>query len=155
LTRNTVYAIIRKVEGIEESNMEEEKLYFTEITENEKRLINLVRTYVVPYGSLEQYLDFLVDDIVHKLMDKTIKLQAFTDVMQHERENKELSNIQILARINQFEDYLHNDERTVHKHLGNIFNDIVANLEGDLKPIEVYSRQAQIEEEEKRLDKIQ
>jgi ABC-type metal ion transport system substrate-binding protein len=135
--------------------MEEEKLYFTEITENEKRIINLIRSYVAPYGSVENYLDFLVDDIVHKFMDKTIKLQAFTDVMQHERENKELSNIQILARINQFEDYLHNDEQTVHKHLNNIFSDIIANLEGDLKPIGVYSQQEQLEEEEKILDKIQ
>lgn len=135
--------------------MEEEKLYFTEITENEKRIINLVRSFVVPYGSVEQYLDFLVDDIVHKFMDKSIRLQAYTDVMQHERDNKELSNIQILARINQFEDYLKNDETTVHNHLNKIFSDIIANLEGDLKPIEVYSKKEQLEEEEKTLDKIQ
>jgi CII-binding regulator of phage lambda lysogenization HflD len=134
--------------------MEAEKLYFTEITENEKRLINLVRTYVAPYGSVEQYMDFLVDDIVHKLMDKTIKLQAFTDVMQHERNNNKLSNLQIMARINQFENYLKNDEQTVHKHLNDIFGDIISNLEGEIKPITIYTKQDQLEEEEKRLDKI-
>jgi len=135
--------------------MEEEKLYFTEITENEKRIINLIRSYVAPYGSVEQYLDFLVDDIVHKFMEKTVKLQAFTDVMQHERDNQELSNIQLMARINQFENYLKNDESTVHNHLNKIFSDIITNLEGELKPIEVYTQQEQLEEEEKTLDKIQ
>ena len=135
--------------------MEDEKLYFTEITENEKRIINLVRTYVAPLGSVSAYLDFLVDDIVHKLMDKTIRLQAFSDVMTHERDNQELSNIQLLARINQFEDYLKNDESTVHRHLEDIFSDIVANIEGELKDIKVYSNEDRLNEEELTLDKIQ
>lgn len=135
--------------------MEDEKLYFTEITENEKRIINLVRTYVAPLGSVSAYLDFLVDDIVHKLMEKTIRLQAFSDVMTHERDNQELSNIQLLARINQFEDYLKNDESTVHKHLEDIFSDIVSNLEGDVKDIKVYSNEDRLNEEEITLDKIQ
>ena len=135
--------------------MEDEKLYFTEITENEKRIINLVRTYVAPLGSVEAYLDFLVDDIVHKLMDKTIRLQAFSDVMVHERENQELSNIQLLARINQFEDYLKNDESTVHRHLESIFSDILSNLEGEVKDIKVYSNEDKLNEEEITLDKIQ
>lgn len=135
--------------------MEDEKLYFTEITENEKRIINLVRTYVAPLGSVEAYLDFLVDDIVHKLMDKTIRLQAFSDVMVHERENPELSNIQLLARINQFEDYLKNDESTVHRHLESIFSDILSNLEGEVKDIKVYSNEDKLNEEEITLDKIQ
>ena len=135
--------------------MEDEKLYFTEITENEKRIINLVRTYVAPLGSVSAYLDFLVDDIVHKLMEKTIRLQAFSDVMTHERENQELSNIQLLARINQFEDYLKNDESTVHRHLEDIFSDIVANIEGELKDIKVYSNEDRLNEEELTLDKIQ
>lgn len=135
--------------------MEDEKLYFTEITENEKRIINLVRTYVAPLGSVSAYLDFLVDDIVHKLMDKTIRLQAFSDVMTHERDNQELSNLQLLARINQFEDYLKNDESTVHRHLEDIFSDIVANIEGELKDIKVYSNEDRLNEEELTLDKIQ
>ena len=135
--------------------MEDEKLYFTEITENEKRIINLVRTYVAPLGSVSAYLDFLVDDIVHKLMEKTIRLQAFSDVMTHERDNQELSNIQLLARINQFEDYLKNDESTVHRHLEDIFSDIVANIEGELKDIKVYSNEDRLNEEELTLDKIQ
>ena len=135
--------------------MEYEKLYFTEITENEKRIINLVRTYVAPLGSVSAYLDFLVDDIVHKLMEKTIRLQAFSDVMTHERDNQELSNIQLLARINQFEDYLKNDESTVHGHLEDIFSDIVANIEGELKDIKVYSNEDRLNEEELTLDKIQ
>lgn len=135
--------------------MEDEKLYFTEITENEKRIINLVRTYVAPLGSVSAYLDFLVDDIVHKLMEKTIRLQAFSDVMTHERDNQELSNIQLLARINQFEDYLKNDESTVHRHLENIFSDIASNLEGDVKDIKVYSNEDRLNEEEITLDKIQ
>ena len=135
--------------------MEDEKLYFTEITENEKRIINLVRTYVAPLGSVSAYLDFLVDDIVHKLMEKTIRLQAFSDVMTHERDNQELSNIQLLARINQFEDYLKNDESTVHRHLEDIFSDIVANIEGELKDIKVYSNEDKLNEEEITLDKIQ
>lgn len=135
--------------------MEDEKLYFTEITENEKRIINLVRTYVAPLGSVEAYLDFLVDDIVHKLMDKTIRLQAFSDVMTHERENQALSNIQLLARINQFEDYLKNDESTVHRHLESIFSDILSNLEGEVKDIKVYSNEDKLNEEEITLDKIQ
>lgn len=135
--------------------MEDEKLYFTEITENEKRIINLVRTYVAPLGSVSAYLDFLVDDIVHKLMEKTIRLQAFSDVMTHERDNQELSNIQLLARINQFEDYLKNDESTVHRHLENIFSGIASNLEGDVKDIKVYSNEDRLNEEEITLDKIQ
>ena len=135
--------------------MEDEKLYFTEITENEKRIINLVRTYVAPLGSVSAYLDFLVDDIVHKLMEKTIRLQAFSDVMAHERDNQELSNIQLLARINQFEDYLKNDESTVHRHLENIFSYIASNLEGDVKDIKVYSNEDRLNEEEITLDKIQ
>lgn len=135
--------------------MEDEKLYFTEITENEKRIINLVRTYVAPLGSVSSYIDFLVDDIVHKLMDKTIRLQAFSDVMTHERDNQELSNLQLLARINQFEDYLKNDESTVHRHLEDIFSDIVANIEGELKDIKVYSNEDRLNEEELTLDKIQ
>lgn len=135
--------------------MEDEKLYFTEITENEKRIINLVRTYVAPLGSVSAYLDFLVDDIVHKLMEKTIRLQAFSDVMTHERDNQELSNLQLLARINQFEDYLKNDESTVHRHLEDIFSDIVANIEGELKDIKVYSNEDRLNEEELTLDKIQ
>lgn len=135
--------------------MEDEKLYFTEITENEKRIINLVRTYVAPLGSVSAYLDFLVDDIVHKLMDKTIRLQAFSDVMTHERDSQELSNLQLLARINQFEDYLKNDESTVHRHLEDIFSDIVANIEGELKDIKVYSNEDRLNEEELTLDKIQ
>ena len=135
--------------------MEDEKLYFTEITENEKRIINLVRTYVAPLGSVSAYLDFLVDDIVHKLMDKTIRLQAFSDVMTHERDNQELSNLQLLARINQFEDYLKNDESTVHRHLEDIFSDIVANIEGELKDIKVYSNEDRLNEEELTHDKIQ
>ena len=135
--------------------MEDEKLYFTEITENEKRIINLVRTYVAPLGSVSSYLDFLVDDIVHKLMEKTIRLQAFSDVMTHERDNQELSNIQLLARINQFEEYLKNDESTVHRRLENIFSDIASNLEGDVKDIKVYSNEDRLNEEEITLDKIQ
>lgn len=135
--------------------MEDEKLYFTEITENEKRIINLVRTYVAPLGSVSSYLDFLVDDIVHKLMEKTIRLQAFSDVMTHERDNQELSNIQLLARINQFEEYLKNDESTVHRRLENIFSDIASNLEGDVKDIKVYSDKDKLNEEEITLDKIQ
>ena len=135
--------------------MEDEKLYFTEITENEKRIINLVRTYVAPLGSVSAYLDFLVDDIVHKLMEKTIRLQAFSDVMTHERDNQELSNIQLLARINQFEEYLKNDESTVHRRLENIFSDIASNLEGDVKDIKVYSNEDRLNEEEITLDKIQ
>lgn len=135
--------------------MEDEKLYFTEITENEKRIINLVRTYVAPLGSVSSYLDFLVDDIVHKLMEKTIRLQAFSDVMTHERDNQKLSNIQLLARINQFEEYLKNDESTVHRRLENIFSDIASNLEGDVKDIKVYSNEDRLNEEEITLDKIQ
>lgn len=135
--------------------MEDEKLYFTEITENEKRIINLVRTYVAPLGSVSSYLDFLVDDIVHKLMEKTIRLQAFSDVMTHERDNQKLSNIQLLARINQFEEYLKNDESTVHRRLENIFSDIASNLEGDVKDIKVYSDKDKLNEEEITLDKIQ
>ena len=135
--------------------MEDEKLYFTEITENEKRIINLVRTYVAPLGSVSSYLDFLVDDIVHKLMEKTIRLQAFSDVMTHERDNQELSNIQLLARINQFEEYLKNDESTVHRRLENIFSDIASNLEGEVKDIKVYSDKDKLNEEEITLDKIQ
>ena len=76
-----------------------------------------------------------------QLMDKTIRLQAFSDVMTHERDNQELSNLQLLARINQFEDYLKNDESTVHRHLENIFSDIASNLEGDVKDIKVYSNE--------------
>ena len=135
--------------------MEDEKLYFTEITENEKRIINLVRTYVAPLGSVSAYLDFLVDDIVHKLMEKTIRLQAFSDVMTHERDNQKLSNIQLLARINQFEEYLKNDKSTVHRHLESIFSDIASNLEGDVKDIKVYSNEDRLNEEEITLDKIQ
>ena len=135
--------------------MEEDKLYFTEITENEKRIINLIRTYVAPLSSVENYLDFLVDDVIHKLLEKAVRLRAFTEVMQHERGNENSSNIEILAKINQFENFIQKDETTMKKCFNYILSDIISNLEGDIKPIESYSSKNNLEEEEKTLDKIQ
>lgn len=135
--------------------MEEENLFFTEITETEKRIINLIRSFIAPTMSVESYLDFLVDDIVHKLTEKSLDTLAFVEVMNHERENSDLSNIQIMALINQYRAYLENDESTNKRVIGNVFADIIKKLEGDIVPIEVYSRKDNLEEEEKILDKIQ
>lgn len=135
--------------------MEEENLFFTEITETEKRIINLIRSFVAPTMSVESYLDFLVDDIVHKLTEKSLDTLAFVEVMNHERENSDLSNVQIMALINQYRAYLENDESTNKRVIGNVFADIIKKLEGDIVPIEVYSRKDNLEEEEKILDKIQ
>ena len=135
--------------------MEEENLFFTEITETEKRIINLIRSFVAPTMSVESYLDFLVDDIVHKLTEKSLDTLAFVEVMNHERENSDLSNVQIMALINQYRAYLDNDESTNKRVIGNVFADIIKKLEGDIVPIEVYSRKDNLEEEEKILDKIQ
>lgn len=135
--------------------MEEENLFFTEITETEKRIINLIRSFIAPTMSVESYLDFLVDDIVHKLTEKSLDTLAFVEVMNHERENSDLSNVQIMALINQYRAYLENDESTNKRVIGNVFADIIKRLEGDIVPIEVYSRKDNLEEEEKILDKIQ
>lgn len=135
--------------------MEEENLFFTEITETEKRIINLIRSFIAPTMSVESYLDFLVDDIVHKLTEKSLDTLAFVEVMNHERENSDLSNVQIMALINQYRAYLENDESTNKRVIGNVFADIIKKLEGDIVPIEVYSRKDNLEEEEKILDKIQ
>lgn len=135
--------------------MEEENLFFTEITETEKRIINLIRSFIAPTMSVESYLDFLVDDIVHKLTEKSLDTLAFVEVMNHERENSDLSNVQIMALINQYRTYLENDESTNKRVIGNVFADIIKKLEGDIVPIEVYSRKDNLEEEEKILDKIQ
>ena len=135
--------------------MEEENLFFTEITETEKRIINLIRSFVAPTMSVESYLDFLVDDIVHKLTEKSLDTLAFVEVMNHERENSDLSNVQVMALINQYRAYLENDESTNKRVIGNVFADIIKKLEGDIVPIEVYSRKDNLEEEEKILDKIQ
>jgi hypothetical protein len=135
--------------------MEEENLFFTEITETEKRIINLIRSFIAPTMSVESYLDFLVEDIVHKLTEKSLDTLAFVEVMNHERENSDLSNVQIMALINQYRTYLENDESTNKRVVGNVFADIIKKLEGDIVPIEVYSRKDNLEEEEKILDKIQ
>mgnify|MGYP003309217644 CR=1 FL=1 len=133
--------------------MEEEKLYFTEITEDEKKIINLIRTYVAPYGDIKDYVDYLVDNLVHKLIDRTTRMKAFIDVMQHERDDKNISNMEMLSRINKFENYIMSDDELMCKYLNNIFSDIVENLEGDIKPIEVYNN-AGTENVEDILDKI-
>lgn len=133
--------------------MEKQKLYFTEITEDEKRIINLIRTYIAPLEDISEYVDFLVDHTASKLLEKTVDLHAFMETMQHERQS-DLSNMQLLARLNMFRDYISNNEEQMKRYMAGIFTDIVKNLEGDIKPIEVYSQQDRIDEEEKVLDKI-
>lgn len=131
----------------------EENLYFTEITENEKRIINLIRTYIAPLGAVDEFVEFIVEHTANQMLDKTIKLQAFLEVMQKEKNQK--SNIQIMALMNQFEKYIASDQGRVQNYLGAIYGDFVTNLEGDIKPIEVYNLQDKVNEEEKMLDKIQ
>lgn len=131
----------------------EENLYFTEITENEKRIINLIRTYIAPLGAVDEFVEFIVEHTANQMLDKTIKLQAFLEVMQKEKNQK--SNIQIMALMNQFEKYIASDQGRVQNYLGAIYGDFVTNLEGDIKPIEVYNLQDKVNEEEKILDKIQ
>lgn len=131
----------------------EENLYFTEITENEKRIINLIRTYIAPLGTVDEFVEFIVEHTANQMLDKTIKLQAFLEVMQKEKNQK--SNIQIMALMNQFEKYIASDQGRVQNYLGAIYGDFVTNLEGDIKPIEVYNLQDKVNEEEKMLDKIQ
>lgn len=131
----------------------EENLYFTEITENEKRVINLIRTYIAPLGAVDEFVEFIVEHTANQMLDKTIKLQAFLEVMQKEKNQK--SNIQIMALMNQFEKYIASDQGRVQNYLGAIYGDFVTNLEGDIKPIEVYNLQDKVNEEEKILDKIQ
>ena len=135
--------------------MEEENLFFTEITETEKRIINLIRAFIAPTTSVNSYLDFLVDDLVHKLSEKALDTLAFTEVMNHERNNADLSNVQVMALINQYRTYLENDDNTNKRVISNIFADVITKLEGDILPIEVYSQKDNVEEEEKILDKIQ
>lgn len=131
----------------------EENLYFTEITENEKRIINLIRTYIAPLGAVDEFVEFIVEHTANQMLDKTIKLQAFLEVMQKEKNQK--SDIQIMALMNQFEKYIASDQRRVQNYLGAIYGDFATNLEGDIKPIEVYNLQDKVNEEEKMLDKIQ
>lgn len=131
----------------------EENLYFTEITENEKRIINLIRTYIAPLGAVDEFVEFIVEHTANQMLDKTIKLQAFVEVMQKEKNQK--SDIQIMALMNQFEKYIASDQGRVQNYLGAIYGDFVTNLEGDIKPIEVYNLQDKVNEEEKMLDKIQ
>lgn len=131
----------------------EENLYFTEITENEKRIINLIRTYIAPLGAVDEFVEFIVEHTANQMLDKTIKLQAFLEVMQKEKNQK--SDIQIMALMNQFEKYIASDQGRVQNYLGAIYGDFVTNLEGDIKPIEVYNLQDKVNEEEKILDKIQ
>lgn len=131
----------------------EENLYFTEITENEKRIINLIRTYIAPLGAVDEFVEFIVEHTANQMLDKTIKLQAFLEVMQKEKNQK--SDIQIMALMNQFEKYIASDQGRVQNYLGAIYGDFVTNLEGDIKPIEVYNLQDKVNEEEKMLDKIQ
>lgn len=131
---------------------EDEKLYFTEITENEKRIINLIRTYIAPLGNVTNYVDMLVDNAIQDMLTKTVKLQAFVETMQNCK-NKGLSDINIMARMLQYEKFISNNEPVMKRHMASIVNDILENLEGDIKPIEVYSPKDMLEEEEKTLDK--
>lgn len=135
--------------------MEEENLVFTEITENEKRIINLIRAFIIPYKPIQHFIDELVDGIVHETMSKAISMLAFTEVLQHERDNKDLSNIQLMARINKYREHLEQDKETNSRLINGIFSDIVTKLEGDILPIQTYSKKDNLEEEEKALDKIQ
>lgn len=135
--------------------MEEEKLYFTEITESEKRIINLIRAFIAPCEPISQYIDFLVDDLIKRFMEKATYHLAFTEVLQHERDNKEVSNIQLMARAMQYKEYIERDECTTNRIVNGLLTDVVSKLEGDILPIQVYSQKDMVDEEEKILDKIQ
>ena len=126
----------------------EEKTYFTEITEYEKKIINLIRGYVVPTTDIEDYFAFLVDVLSQKLLDKTVRLQAFVEVMQDKNRSK-WSNIETLARINQFEDFITGQKEIMDRYLNNIYHDMLKTTEGDILPIDVYNSMEKLQEEEK------
>lgn len=132
---------------------QEEKTYFTEITEHEKKIINLIRGYVVPVEDIENYFAFLVDVLSQKMLDKSVRLQAFVEVMQDKDKDK-WSNIETLARINQYEDFITDQKEVMDSYLKNIYFDIFKTVEGDILPIDVYSPQEKLKEEEKTLDKM-
>ena len=131
----------------------EEKTYFTEITEYEKKIINLIRGYVVPTTDVEDYFAFLVDILSQKLLDKTVRLQAFVEVMQ-DKDRSKWSNIETLARINQFEDFITGQKEIMDRYLNNIYHDMFKTTEGDILPIDVYNSMEKLQEEEKTLDKM-
>ena len=131
----------------------EEKTYFTEITEYEKKIINLIRGYVVPTTDVEDYFAFLVDVLSQKLLDKTVRLQAFVEVMQ-DKDRSKWSNIETLARTNQFEDFITGQKEIMDRYLNNIYHDMFKTTEGDILPIGVYNSMEKLQEEEKTLDKM-
>lgn len=138
---------------MDENTKIEENLFFTEITENEKRVVNLMRTYIAPYQDPTSFFDDLVEKVAHELLKKAIRLQAFAEVLGYERQSDK-SNLEILARIDMFEDYLASKSEVVDRLMTSIMADMVQNTEGDIKPITVYSKQEAVAEEEKLLDKI-
>lgn len=138
---------------MEENTKIEENLFFTEITENEKRIVNLMRTYIAPYQDPSSFFDDIVEGVAHKLLTKAIRLQAFAEVLGYERQSDK-SNLEILARVDMFEDYLKSRPEVVERLMASIMSDMVHNIEGDIKPITVYSKQEAVQEEEKLLDKI-
>jgi hypothetical protein len=138
---------------MEENTKIEEKLFFTDITENEKRLINLMRTYVVPFQDPSHFIDDVIETVAQKLLDRSLRLKAFTDVLMYDRKSDK-SNMELMARIDMFEDYLYSKPEIVNSYMSKIMVDMVENLEGDIKPISVYSKTDAVSEEEKLLDKI-
>lgn len=123
--------------------MENEKgnekcLYFTEITRDELRIINLMRAYVAPYSSTEPFTDFIINEILHKILTKAIKMRAFIEVMQHERNNKEVSDKEMFDKFHMFENFIEADDATVQRYVSAIFSDIYDNIEEGIQPIDVY-----------------
>ena len=82
-----------------------------------------------------------------------MRLQAFVEVMQDKNRSK-WSNIETLARINQFEDFITGQKEIMDRYLNNIYHDMLKTTEGDILPIDVYNSMEKLQEEEKTLDKM-
>ena len=82
-----------------------------------------------------------------------MRLQAFVEVMQDKNRSK-WSNIETLARINQFEDFITGQKEIMDRYLNSIYHDMLKTTEGDILPIDVYNSMEKLQEEEKTLDKM-
>lgn len=134
--------------------MEEEKTYFTEITEYEKAMINLMRGFVQPYCSIPSFLDHCMNEVVNKFTEKQLRFKAFNDVLTHERDNEELSNLELMARVNLVEAFVNNEEEIVNKAIAKTLSQVVEVMEGDILPLGEDESDS-LKAEESLLDKLE
>lgn len=133
--------------------MEEGKTYFTDITEDEKRIINLMRAYIEPAMHTQDFVDDTIDLVMNSLVTKTIKLLAFTEV-SNDPKIREWSTVKQIAIMNTFEDYIRHDKAKMDHYTSIICADVVDKLEGGIIPLKDSSWQIKAETEQKTLDNL-